>query len=359
MRAALAQSRLGALGNAFVIDDAQHEATLLSLSHEERCALARNARLLSVLGAVAWKLGNGRRFTDALTLYDAALHVEAPPTEACCNALWAVQNGNSGLGVMPERARRYLARATPFGRQNPAIFLNAVFVALELGDIDAVLAHTRDAVRYGANLAPLRSEPVLASLRETEPRFAATLDDPALLEARLARVMPTLGAASAIDWKSVFTSASPVKGATEAQLTALLEVWAPLSDAELAREPPERQDAMRRWRIEGQLPPTSYLDFLRYSNGGTFASGDRVFRPFFEVTGLRNILLGYGIPEDMPHVLPFAFDGGGVFCAFDMREPPKDGEFPIVAFHSSTTVWEEASEVAASFPAACRGTTRY
>lgn len=35
---------------------------------------------------------------------------------------------------------------------------------------------------------------------------------------------------------------------------------------------------------------------------------------------LRETMLGYGVPELIPHVLPFAFDGGGVMAAFDMRE---------------------------------------
>jgi hypothetical protein len=101
------------------------------------------------------------------------------------------------------------------------------------------------------------------------------------------------------------------------------------------------------------------VSFLRFSNGGYFESGERGFAPFFEVERLRSMMLGYAIPEHMPSVLPFAFDGGGVFCAFDMREPPSDGEFPIVAFHASTPWWEEAAFVARTFEETCRGRHRY
>jgi len=164
------------------------------------------------------------------------------------------------------------------------------------------------------------------------------------------------------NWGKIFAEGTPVAGATAKQLTTLTQLWAPMTKEEADWVFPynrkQRANALK-WRLAGYPLPASYLDFIRFSNGGTFRNGDRTFKDFFEVENLRPMMLKWHIPESMPSVLPFAFDGGGVFCAFDMRKPPKNGEFPIVAFHCSTPYWGETSPVADTFVQACRGTSAY
>ena len=361
VRRAIAAGDHRALRASYDVENEGHAAVLLALTHEERCAFNRDERLVSIMGALAWKLCHAGRVAEAQTLYDAVIEAEQPPLNACATALWAIQNDNSHLGVLEARARRYLERCLPHGPRNPLVFYNAIGVAFELGDIDAALAMTRDAVRYGFTpLADIREDRMLAPLKG-DPRFLAAFDDPELLETRCRRQLPTSDAAHAVAWAQVFDETRPVAGASEAELTALLDLWAPLTEAEATRLLPDPEARARAgaWQLSGHLPPTSYIDLLRWSNGGIFSNGDRRFSPFFEVGSLRRMMLGYQIPDAMPHVLPFAFDGGGVFCAFDMREPARDGEFPIVAFHASTPCWEETSVVAETFEAACRGRVTY
>ncbi len=83
----------------------------------------------------------------ALELFDRVVEQPEPDLRGLCNALYAVQNDNTGVGLMPERARRYLECAEPFGPQNPEILHNGACVLAELGDtqclhwIEAALRH--------------------------------------------------------------------------------------------------------------------------------------------------------------------------------------------------------------------------
>lgn len=90
--------------------------------------------------------------------------------------------------------------------------------------------------------------------------------------------------------------------------------------------------------------PKSYLEFLVWSNGGSFTKGDREFDFFPAIDprcGVRAMMLAYHIPEYMRYAVPFAFDGAGTFYLFDMREPPTGDEFPIVMAHAGSLGWDE------------------
>jgi hypothetical protein len=76
--------------------------------------------------------------------------------------------------------------------------------------------------------------------------------------------------------------------------------------------------------------------------------------------------LAYHLPEYMPGALPFAFNGGGVFYLFDLREPADaDGQYPVVAVHAGNLGWATHEEgyppecwpVADGLEQACRGRT--
>jgi len=201
VRAAIHEGRAHERANqkAFDPKSPTHRETLLALTSEELTKLIPSTssggrssyRIVMVLNEIATGLGQSGKFEDALRLFDAATtvpwHFDAT---LYCNALWAVQNDNHHLGVMPERARTYIARAKPHGPRNPAIFHNLVCVFFELGEHEHAIEATRDAVRFGyVNLAALRDEPLLAPLRE-DPRFVAAFDDPELLAAQQELVLP-------------------------------------------------------------------------------------------------------------------------------------------------------------------------
>ena len=158
-----------------------------------------------------------------------------------------------------------------------------------------------------------------------------------------------------IAWLEIFDDARPAPPASEEDIARLLaSINAPLSEEEIGwySEPHLRP---RQWALPPFAPPEAHLDFLRFSNGGEFSSGDKYFQ-FFAAHEVRATMLDYYLPEYWPLALPFALDGGGTFYAFDMRQPPVAGEFPVVAAHAGSLSWDERDcwAIAGSFLEACR-----
>ena len=180
-----------------------------------------------------------------------------------------------------------------------------------------------------------------------------------------------------IDWSSVFDEAYPVPGASAADLKRFVATMGrPLSPAEVEeinrgqRNPFPKSDPLYAswrpfdpslWVVPARSLPPSYLALLRWSNGGEFRRGERWFQ-FFPAhdpkDGVRAMLLAYHLPGYMPGALPFAFNGGGTFYLFDMRQEAVGGEYPVVCSHSGNLGWgpDESIQIAESFEAACCGT---
>lgn len=175
-----------------------------------------------------------------------------------------------------------------------------------------------------------------------------------------------------IGWESLFEEAEPADGASEEEIQRFVaNVFSPLTDAEIdlinasQRNPfPDSNPRHAtyepfdpsKWRFPTTPLPESYLDLIRWSNGGEFGNGDREFG--FFGTNVREFLVGYHVPEYMPLAIPFAFDGGGSFYLFDMRKPAQNGEYPIVFAGSGALGWEQDDyvKVANSLLEACAGT---
>lgn len=172
-----------------------------------------------------------------------------------------------------------------------------------------------------------------------------------------------------MDWQHLFQHTAQKPPATDAELAHLQEsVLAPLSDREMdeinarqsqlwpATDPLHAGDQpfdSSRWQLPQRRFPESYVDFLRWSNGGDYDLGER-FWMLFSVAEIRGHLLDYQLPEYMPGAVPFGFDGAGTFYLFDMREAPIDGEYPIVMAHSGSLGWDEDDSLllAQTFPQA-------
>lgn len=179
------------------------------------------------------------------------------------------------------------------------------------------------------------------------------------------------------DWPSVFDEAHPVAGASMADLDLFVAtVGQPLTPDEVdtikrgLHNPFPKSDPLHAswrpfdpalWVVPDRPLPAAYLAFLAWSDGGEFRTGERWFQ-FFSTRdpghGVRAMLLAYHLPQYMPGALPLAFNGGGTFYLFDLRQPASDGEYPIVAAHAGSLGWEpdEHVRIADSFEAACRGT---
>lgn len=180
------------------------------------------------------------------------------------------------------------------------------------------------------------------------------------------------------DWASVFDESHPIAGASSADLRRFLAtVGQPLSAVDVAdikraqRNPFPANDPLATawrppdpagWVVPGRPPPESYLGFLAWSDGGEFRTGERwvqVFPALDPVHGVRAMMLAYQVPGYMPGAVPFAFNGSGTFYLFDLREPARRGEYPVVAARAGNLGWDAGQVwvVADGFEAACRGTT--
>lgn len=164
------------------------------------------------------------------------------------------------------------------------------------------------------------------------------------------------GGAKTMNWERLFDEIIAEAPASDRDIAYLQhDALAPLTEAEIAeitasqRNPFPPTDPLytkyrpfdpRKWTIPKRHFPESFVDFLRWSNGGNFVNGDREFG-MFGTKSIREYLLAYHIPEYMPGAIPFAFDGGGGFYLFDMRNEPVDGEYPIVMSHSGSLSWDE------------------
>lgn len=159
-----------------------------------------------------------------------------------------------------------------------------------------------------------------------------------------------------MNWESLFDEMITEPPATGDEIAFLQnQVLAPLTEFEIDEVNARQQNPFRptdpayakyrpfdprKWVIPRRQFPESFVDLLRWSNGGNFVKGDREFGMFDPKT-IRENLLAYQVPEYMPGAIPFAFDGGGGFYLFDMRNAPVEGEYPIVMAHSGSLSWDE------------------
>lgn len=133
----------------------------------------------------------------------------------------------------------------------------------------------------------------------------------------------------------------------------------PLTAEELERYPdiatlyPQLVSDPDRYLPPALALPEELLQLLLYSNGGVLIHGEREFS-FFALEEIRYYYFAYGFPEYMPSFLPIAFNGGGIFYAYDLRE---QGRAPVMAVASGNPFAEEAVLLGHSLEAVCNQTT--
>jgi len=172
-----------------------------------------------------------------------------------------------------------------------------------------------------------------------------------------------------MDWTNIFQIKYPKPGASSEEIAnALTALAAPLSNQELESiqqsqtNPFPASDPLytaytpfdpTSWSIPTSPLPPTYLDFLRWSNGGSFFNGDRCFDTFFPCSDLRHYLIGYHIPQYLPGAIPFASTGNGEIYYFDMRNNPVENEYPILLCSFGDLRYNHSVEVGKSFLEAC------
>ncbi|MDF9844489.1 MULTISPECIES: SMI1/KNR4 family protein [unclassified Paenibacillus] len=177
-----------------------------------------------------------------------------------------------------------------------------------------------------------------------------------------------------MNWSNLFSSSYQKQpGLSAAELESFTAGWhQPLTESELSEIVSRQRNPFpaahplyaqytpfdpELWSIPQHPLPASYLDFLRYSDGGEFGNGDRYFQ-FFSAGELRSMMLAYEFPEYMPGAVPFAMDGSGNHYIWDMRSPANsEGEYPVLVSHSGSLGYEDSIVIAQSFLELCSGTT--
>ena len=105
-----------------------------------------------------------------------------------------------------------------------------------------------------------------------------------------------------------------------------------------------------RWQLPQHPLPDSYLNFLRFSNGGFFEGTYRDL-DLFSTNEVRAHMIIYGTPYRMPRSFPIAFDGAGTFYLLDMRSEIPLDDYPIVYAHAGNLSYERNPVLAQSFRA--------
>lgn len=189
------------------------------------------------LEKVAFGHLEARRFQSALAIFDAVIELycttDPDPTglfrhegvrswadrkdrhlmQVLNNALWVIQKDNSGLKVEPEKVKRYLMAALPYGPWNPAIYYNGACVLVEQGQLPSAVACIVEAVRHRyRNVDDLRKEPLFEVLQGREDFEAAFHAAPIVdwaAEAAAERKRRRTQAASVFEEKGKELSQSP------------------------------------------------------------------------------------------------------------------------------------------------------
>lgn len=94
--------------------------------------------------------------------------------------------------------------------------------------------------------------------------------------------------------------------------------------------------------------PTELQELLQYSNGGGIINGDREFG-YFSLYEISDFYYEYQFDKYTPHLMPIAFNGGGIFYAYDFRNPANISLVAISAgvleYESSIIIGKTLNEV--------------
>ena len=116
----------------------------------------------------------------------------------------------------------------------------------------------------------------------------------------------------------------------------------PLTEAEIVtlKDLPDASGHIKYldWELPCYTLPDEFIELLKYSNGN-FCNDDREIG-LFSLEDFRDYYLLYMFPEFQPGAIPFGFNGGGTFYAYDLRTISNSPS--IIATSSRVLNWDEA-----------------
>lgn len=105
--------------------------------HSQPCDIVND------IGVFALQEQQKGNIEQAIYLYKTALEIETPSPctllEVYCNALWPLQNDNTGRPVDAKLNDFFLKRCLPYAPSNPAIYFNAACLYAEMHDVEGAL----------------------------------------------------------------------------------------------------------------------------------------------------------------------------------------------------------------------------
>ncbi|MCC9072898.1 SMI1/KNR4 family protein [Flavobacterium sp. F-65] len=116
-------------------------------------------------------------------------------------------------------------------------------------------------------------------------------------------------------------------------------------------------DALNRTSLEKNwnttLPNAFFLpvelhELLQYSNGGGILNGEREFG-YFSLVEISTFYLDYEFDKYAPLLMPIALNGGGIFYAYDFRNPTNINLVAVAAgnleYESTVVIGETLKEM--------------
>lgn len=94
--------------------------------------------------------------------------------------------------------------------------------------------------------------------------------------------------------------------------------------------------------------PVELYELLQFSNGGGILNGQREFG-YFSLTEIRDFYLEYEFDRYTPLLMPIALNGGGIFYAYDFRNPVNTNlvavSSGVLEYESTIIIGETLNEV--------------
>jgi hypothetical protein len=156
---------------------------LLEEFNEELLSRKWMISLVEQFASKAYSLLKVKNYQQSIMLFKLVLQMELEPRQTVndlspyCNALYVLQQDNTGLPVNYELNHLFLEKCLPFGPKNPAIYFNAACLYAEMKNVDAVfecidLARKYNYDGYAAMIEEMKSAPMFANVLKDQ-RFQA------------------------------------------------------------------------------------------------------------------------------------------------------------------------------------------
>lgn len=135
--------------------------------HSQACDVVND------IGVLALQEQQKGHIEQAIYLHRIALEIRTPLPcrllEVYCNALWPLQNDNTGRPVDAKLNDFFLKRCLPYAPYNPAIYFNAACLYAEMHDVDGALdciekAKEHEYAEFDDMIAAMQAAPMFAGI---------------------------------------------------------------------------------------------------------------------------------------------------------------------------------------------------